>query len=669
MCNQGNNVEKNHLRALGLLAVAVVLAVLDFSWAGDGWGRSTVMSHPPMRPLPQASRHPMEEGLGRFVDPVRGSDDAAGSRQDPWRTINHALEKTRPGETIYLHGGVYFENVTVNMSGTSDQPITLRSYPGELAVLDAGYREFQTTPSKAWKPFAEGASGEFVSARTYPDLGAEGLGRRDVGVTGNFADSMIPLHGYHSVQDLRADPADVTVHPKDHEKGLYCGPGVWYNLQTQRIHIRLAHTVYEGLGSANYSGPDDPRTLALVIGGHRPPLTIQDAAHVVFRDLVLRGTRSATLRISEAEQVVFDHISIFGGSPAIDAETTQNLKMLNCAVRGVSAPWSSRASEKYRGLSSYLVMAGSGNRDFEFAHSEFTDCHDGLVIGSVNGLNLHHSLVENFNDDGLYLTTGLPPGDNVKITQNRIARCLSCLAFAGSGEGQQGKVAYIARNVFDLRQPINRSHTSMGASGANARPCGDHGSPIWKPMMVYQNTFLLPDSPWRQFYGSELTRGGMGNVKRRLFNNIFFYVKGTPGLLPQLGNLVVDGNLHWSLDFRGQPPGDLMQDARQRGTYVGRHDWFEHSKEFYPAGSTTNDLISDPRFKKVVADWRESVDLSLRPGSPAIDAGVPTPAEWPDPLRDRDQGGPDMGAVPIGVDTWSVGIEGRIGLDGQLIKE
>ena len=34
-----------------------------------------------------------------------------------------------------MRRGVYHEHVTVSLNGTATQPITLRGYPGELAVL------------------------------------------------------------------------------------------------------------------------------------------------------------------------------------------------------------------------------------------------------------------------------------------------------------------------------------------------------------------------------------------------------------------------------------------------------------------------------------------------------------------------------------------------------
>ena len=50
-----------------------------------------------------------------------------------------------------------------------------------------------------------------------------------------------------------------------------------------------------------------------------------------------------------------------------------------------------------------------------------------------------------------------------------------------------------------------------------------------------------------------------------------------------------------------------------------------------------------------------TLDVRLRPDSPAVDAGLELPAGWPDPLRKLDKGKPDLGALPLGADPLRVG--------------
>jgi len=374
----------------------------------------------PMRPAPVPSSRPPATGTIRHVDAARGADTNDGSAGAPWKTINTAIGKLKAGDTLYLHGGTYFEAVAVTTGG-----ITIRSAPGELATIDGGLPEFQRTPATAWEPLA---NGEYRSTATYPALskGPSEQGR-GVWITGNFASSMVPLHGYRLVEDLRSKneyfdfPGD-NLAPR---AGIYVGPGVWLDRTTHRIHARFAPTTLRSQ-PVNYAGGDDPRKLALVIGADRIPLSIT-ASHVRIQDLVVRGSATHTVHVDKASHVELDGLTIFGGSPALWVEAAGNFKLVRSTVRGLAAPWSSRAGMKYRGNSPYLVIAssrGAQSHDWELAYNDFVDSHDGLVLDSVRSLRFHHNLVDNFNDDAVYLTfpPRVAPGDDQQYYENVFAR-------------------------------------------------------------------------------------------------------------------------------------------------------------------------------------------------------------------------------------------------------
>jgi hypothetical protein len=176
---------------------------------------------------------------------------------------------------------------SLSRSGTSEAPITVAAHPGELVVIDGGLREFLEDPAKAWEPFQGGAEGEYVSTRSYP--GADdrkvphqflpgawepmwGIEDERPLALGHFADSMVPLHGYRTVADLRA--ANELWRGKKEHTGLFSGPGLWFNRQTGHIHARLAQHQLAGLGERAYRGETDPRKLPLVVAvpdSPRPP--------------------------------------------------------------------------------------------------------------------------------------------------------------------------------------------------------------------------------------------------------------------------------------------------------------------------------------------------------------------------------------------------------------
>lgn len=711
-----------------------------------------IRSHPPMRPLPAASRRPPGDGPVRFVDSRTGDDRNDGSQSRPWRTIQYAIEHADPGMTVCLRGGTYYEHVTLSLQATRQKPVTLRSHPGELAIIDGGLRQFAESPESAWEPVPDGAAGEFRSTQTWPDLGGR---PGSTNLLGNFGDSMIPLHGYRYIEDLRSDNeylSELKSGKSEAGSGVYCGPGLFYDISTGRIHIRLAHTRQTALGESNYRGETDPRRLSLIIAGTSPgpALTIDGSSFIRIQDLVVRGARSATVQVTDSVNVEFDGVTMYGGAAPISVRDTAGLRLWNCACRGIAAPWTFRGSLKYRSIEARLFSAsgwsptGRDNRNFELAYSEFTDCVDGVFIGNVRSVRFHHNLLDNVSDDGIFLTAttaydGTTHGGDIHIYQNLLSRCLTTFAF-GVGHGRQkmtatgrqtGSGVYVYRNVFDLREPVHYQQPAAGAPAVTSagRIAGDHGSPLWEPMRVYHNTILLREPPYRSYYGGGLGGHLAGGSTRRVFNNMFVQLQGRPGsVLPpvipvsaarrqsgeardqnaprkaqrsRLDSLLdgdpitlrkqpvadssrpapseevprtpatdpaappaplpvdfqADGNLHWGYGS-AVSAGELFQRFRSSPQ-------FENSRQLYQPGWTAHDIVADPQFLAFDATPGGPVDLRPAADSPARDAGVPLDADWPDPLRSRDAGQPDIGAVPFDGRVWRVGVDGRLDVFGQ----
>lgn len=66
-----------------------------------------------------------------------GSDANPGTQAHPFKTIQHAAAKAKPGDTVNVLGGVYCQQISITSSGSASAgPITFRSQPGQVAVLD-----------------------------------------------------------------------------------------------------------------------------------------------------------------------------------------------------------------------------------------------------------------------------------------------------------------------------------------------------------------------------------------------------------------------------------------------------------------------------------------------------------------------------------------------------
>ena len=72
----------------------------------------------------------------RYVS-TNGSDGSDGStRQTAWRTLQHAANSVRPGETVLIDGGAYPGTVYFRVTGSADRPITFKAIPGEKVTID-----------------------------------------------------------------------------------------------------------------------------------------------------------------------------------------------------------------------------------------------------------------------------------------------------------------------------------------------------------------------------------------------------------------------------------------------------------------------------------------------------------------------------------------------------
>jgi hypothetical protein len=571
------------LKAIGNRLSLFALVLLN------GWAHlHGQFSHPPLRPLPEVSATPMAEGRGWFVDGKKGDDNGQGSKDSPWKTVNRAIHALKPGDTLYLRDGIYHERVSAEIRGSGGNPITIRSYPGELAVIDGGFAEFWDSPETAWEPVVDGAPGEFRSKSVFPNSPC----RKDsTNLLGNFGDSMVPLHGYRFLTDLRSDKNLFRNMEGDKTapgNGLYCGPGVFLHPKTQRIHIRLAHTNHPALPEGdNYKGETDPRKLKLVIAdGSAPAFELRGAFNVILRDLVFRGSCSSALNIAGCGNITMHGVTFYGGSASLRAMETNGIQCVDCAFRGIAAPWSWRWSLKYRSIEAKLVSASPwnptarGNQMFRFSHCEFTDSVDGVFLGNVLKWSVSNCLMDNVSDDGFFLTCtagydGHTNGNQAEISQNRISRVLTVFAF-GVGHGRQrtenergdkncGGGVDILGNMIDLQDPVLYQEPDDGPVQTFGRVVGDHGSPAWAPMVFKENFVRMRGSPWRNYYGAGLARGmGKGTV-RRIESNVFIHEEGNPGQVMPSGDVefFAKDNVHWSAEVGSAGAEEFLRKFRQ----------------------------------------------------------------------------------------------------------
>jgi hypothetical protein len=570
------------------------------------------------------------------------------------------------------------------IAGTPERPITVRGYPGEVAVIDGGLPEFQTDAEKAWVPGE--SPGEFISRKDYRNI-------RDV--LGLFGDSNVGLQTYWHREYLLTE--NETTAPGN-SVPFYCGPGLYYNKATGKIHVRLAPTRQSREGFVNYAGETDPRKLPLVVAPFRStPLFVDQALHLRFQDLVIRGGGFNTVILSFAVDVELDHVTVYGGSYCLRAKNSGPVTLSNSALVGQIPPWGywsdnalqtydpvfydpwtqpeePRAARNVARLPTHALLVTEGgeesdifafpfNNRWKIFQCEFRDGHDGIYFNGQR-MELHHCLLTRIQDDGFYLSSPVPmPANNdVHLYQNYIAGAMSPFGAHLRGFTEGNILVY--GNVVDMRylsqmyRPSDKYPEGRFTSGAFFLAHG-RGKPAgMESIGFYYNTVIASG---RQFASGAYGRSHPGST-REVFNNIFVYTEQLPNLkgigAALDGRVDLDGNWHWAPGHSPKSPPAWMDDIRNSAASkenVARWEglpWAVHSQ------------YGDPKFVRWKVD-EPGGDFLLKKGSPARAMAVAFPKR--DALRGG-VAGPAVGALQEG-QTLRVGIRQRIQAGEPLRQE
>jgi hypothetical protein len=158
---------------------------------------------------------------------TNGVDANPGTIELPWRTIQHAANTLRPGDTVVVRGGIYSEAVTVNVSGNAGSGyVTFQNYPGEVAIVDGSTLK---VPS--------GRTGLFlITGRSY--VAIQGFEIRNYSTN---SDSLVPSGiwisgGSYSIKILSNRIHDIA---NTNKSGNAYGIVVWGDSATQAITSRF----------------------------------------------------------------------------------------------------------------------------------------------------------------------------------------------------------------------------------------------------------------------------------------------------------------------------------------------------------------------------------------------------------------------------------------------
>jgi hypothetical protein len=135
-------VRSRHLIAAGLAALAAAAPA-----CADGEGNSASSSGESVGKVSAKLPPLLAKSRGQtFFVATSGSDSNPGTRERPWKTVQRAFERLRPGQRALVREGTYTQDHVVERAGTRTAPITVAAYPGEKVVLRAGSSGGDTYP-------------------------------------------------------------------------------------------------------------------------------------------------------------------------------------------------------------------------------------------------------------------------------------------------------------------------------------------------------------------------------------------------------------------------------------------------------------------------------------------------------------------------------------------
>jgi hypothetical protein len=293
-----------------------------------------------------------------------------GTKAAPFRTFKKAIAALDPGDTLNIAGGVYHQQLDVTglhgtaadpQTGTPAHPITIRALPGARVYIDGGgkrLKRFRDLPSTAWLPAGEVGppdplelDDEYVSSQQFPSAVVNrgaflGTSRYTRLITyGRLEDLRSKRQTFDKTygSDPKEGPIDVVTGKDEDAHGypwVYMGPGLWFNDQTHRVHIRLAPTTNGIPHLRDYEGETDPRKLRLALAARSTlPLRVRGSEHVRLEHLTIRYGGDETAHVENVNHVRFDHVRFLASSIGVRMERAKHTVFRDCVFSGGLPTW------------------------------------------------------------------------------------------------------------------------------------------------------------------------------------------------------------------------------------------------------------------------------------------------------------------------------------------
>jgi hypothetical protein len=475
---------------------------------------------------------PTPDGPVFHVDPTQGDDrNDGGTASQAFQSLRRALQELRPGVTLLLHGGCYHEgDLSVTQSGTAEQPIVIRSAPGEYPVIDATASSF--APQWELHDSRRGiyrSPCSFTPANAYAD-GEQlfGYPRYDDLRDGRWgqAGGFVADGEYLYVRlPARGDPGGHAITIPAHSAGLTLAAGVAF------VHI-------VGLEFAHIGYKQDHCGISLD-GAHSNRIE-QCRFRQVGPGITLRhGASGNVIQQSFFTEAPIGHWpwqSVKEGNGSYEMGGVVVLSRDEAAVGNVVR--GNIFSNMFDGASLYAEQARGATRSMDVYDNRFIACADDAIEA-----------------DGF--------GTNVRIYGNRMDDVRSCVSVAPSAPGP----TYIMRNQLG-------PSPSLGQDGRIPVKFNCGRPTLTQHVYLYHNT-MFSDVPGQPAFVFHASRSTWTNVMSR--NNLYvgaaygFYDKAAAGSIDfDYDNCFGGGGPMFGW-WRGEPCRTFR--AFQLASHQERHGW------------------------------------------------------------------------------------------------
>lgn len=501
-----------------------------------------------------------------YVDP-NGDDENSGWADSPYQTLDYAINQLKPGDTLYLYGGTYYERVKVEAEGTKEKPILISSLDGERAVIDSGYQEFRELGNSDWELVDE-RLGEYRSVTKCTSKDIYGY---VLGIPG-YVNERVKLIPYEEEKYFRASTDEYN----GDRKSFYAGPGAMEI--DDRCHIRLSKTeamrkAEERYGQVFEDENSDPSNFHIVLSQESNTLEIR-GSYLTFKNITVNQAKDTIELDRGAHNVIFDGITAWMGNTTISTEDDEvhHITVTNSEILGDDPYWifwsdmkdDPEPATRARGTS--INLKGGTNNWFISWNLIRGSGQDLIGTGEdEDRIFVHHNRIENCGDDAFEIEGDDKAIGQIVIHDNFILNCLTVVALGQDTDDMIGPLLFYRNVVLLLRDhPVNRkagiNKWNGGGQFGYGKMFKQAGSGYAaQNAHYYHNTLIMLNS-----------KSGIVPIPKHpdgstFANNIVVMINGEIIESYDLGkDQVVDGNLYWKVNERDEEPlldgEDTVQD-------------------------------------------------------------------------------------------------------------